>query len=88
MIRRILILFFCLAAAGFVLVVYNESEILPDPLLVEYYLKHFQEETFAQNAVAAIYLNYRMFDSIFETLILLVSVTAVINFSWRQDHEK
>lgn len=88
MIRRILILFFCLAAAGFVLVVYNESEMLPDPSLVEYYLKNFQEETFAQNAVAAIYLNYRMFDSIFETLILLVSVTAVINFSWRQDHEK
>jgi multicomponent Na+:H+ antiporter subunit B len=44
-------------------------------------------DTGAANAVTAIYLNYRMYDSIFETLILLVSVSAVIHFSWRKDYE-
>jgi multicomponent Na+:H+ antiporter subunit B len=79
---------FCIAVAGYVLFVHHDGALVADPFLAEYYLAHFVEDTFAENAVAAIYLNYRMYDSIFETLILLVSVTAVINFSWRRDHEE
>ena len=42
-------------------------------------------ETGALNAVTAIYLNYRWWDTLFEALVLLVSVLAVINFSWSGD---
>ncbi|MDD2261535.1 MAG: hypothetical protein PHC31_11790 [Clostridia bacterium] len=53
----------------------------------DYYIENSEKDTAATNAVTAIYLNYRVYDSIFETLILLVSVSAVIHFSWRKDYE-
>lgn len=49
----------------------------------EYYVSFFKQDTGANNAVTAIYLNYRVFDTLFEALLLLVSVIAVIYFSWR-----
>ncbi len=47
----------------------------------KYYIKNFIVDTGAQNAVAAIYLNYRFFDTLFETLTLLVGVIGTIYFS-------
>lgn len=79
---------FCLALALFVVFIYMNTRTVSDGAVAEYYLLNFIRDTAAQNAVAAIYLNYRMFDSIFETLILLASVTAVINFSWRKKDEE
>ena len=57
--------------------------------LAEYYLKNFRADTGAQNAVAAIYLNYRMYDTLFEALMLLISIIAMIHFfkAGGQDHE-
>jgi len=46
------------------------------------YLSRFASEIGGQNAVTAIYLGYRMYDTIFEALMLLVSVTAVLHMSW------
>lgn len=88
MIRKALAMLFCISAAAFVLYLYSDTKIVADSFVADYYINNFAKDTFAQNGVAAIYLNYRVFDSIFETLILLVSVTAVINFSWRRDNEK
>lgn len=45
-----------------------------------YYIHNFIEDTGARNAVAAIYLNYRMYDTVFEALILLVSIIAMLHF--------
>lgn len=78
---------FCLGVAFYVMAVYGDTAMVSDGFVAQYYISNFTKDTFADNAVAAIYLNYRMFDSIFETLILLVSVSAVINFSWRRDNE-
>jgi multicomponent Na+:H+ antiporter subunit B len=47
----------------------------------QYYITHFIRDTGAQNAVAAIYLNYRFFDTLFEALMLLVGVIGTIYFS-------
>lgn len=49
--------------------------------LFHYYMDHFAIDTGAGNAVTAIYLNYRLFDTFFETLLLLVSVIGIIYFS-------
>jgi len=49
--------------------------------LYHYYIENFREDTGAGNAVTAIYLNYRLFDTFFETLLLLVSVIGIIYFS-------
>lgn len=49
--------------------------------LYHYYIENFKTDTGAGNAVTAIYLNYRLFDTFFETLLLLVSVIGIIYFS-------
>lgn len=59
----------------------NFSETLETPLK-DFFTTDFLAETGAENSVAAIYLNYRMFDTIFEALMLMVSVMEVINVSW------
>lgn len=45
------------------------------------------EETGAQNLVTAIYLDYRLFDTLLEALLLLVSVIGVSQFSRLSDKE-
>lgn len=49
--------------------------------LKTYYMTYFIRDTAALNAVTGIYLNYRVFDTLFETLTLLVSVIGIIYFS-------
>lgn len=49
--------------------------------LYAYITTNFQAQTGSLNAVTAIYLDYRMFDTLFETLLLLVSVIGIIYFS-------
>lgn len=85
--HRIKAMVFSMVLAGLVVFIYFEGNTIPEPFLMDYYIQNFLTDTFAKNGVAAIYLNYRVFDSIFETLILLISVVAVINFSWRKHDE-
>lgn len=56
------------------------------PSLKNYYLNFYYEDTAAKNSVAAIYLNYRVFDTLFEALMLMVSVMEVIHISWGNKH--
>ncbi len=45
---------------------------------MNYYMQYATEETTAVNVVTAIYLSYRVFDTVFEALLLLVAVTATL----------
>ncbi|WP_303868517.1 hypothetical protein [Acetobacterium wieringae] len=85
--RRIITLIFATTLAGLVLFVNLDAPLVAAPEIARFYLDHFNTDTHTQNAIAAIYLNYRVFDSIFETLILLVSVSAVVNLSWRRSDD-
>jgi multicomponent Na+:H+ antiporter subunit B len=49
--------------------------------MAEHYIKMAVEETGSPNVVTAIYLNYRYYDTLFEALVLLFSVIAVIYMS-------
>lgn len=76
------------AVLGAVVVLFlflNHSEQLDTPLM-DYFTADFYAQTGAQNSVAAIYLNYRVFDTLFEALMLMVSVMEVINVSWANKH--
>ena len=55
-------------------------EDVSDPLLYEYVSERFYEDTAARNAVAAVLLNYRMHDTIFEALILLTAIVGMMQF--------
>lgn len=65
----------------------QDAETLGAPLM-EFFTANFFAETGASNAVAGIYLNYRVFDTLFEALMLVVSVMEVINVSWANRHEE
>ncbi len=69
-----------------VLIFYNDVEILSWESR-NYYLKNFISDTGAKNAVAAIYLNYRIFDTFFEALLLMISVTGIIYFLEEKGHD-
>jgi multicomponent Na+:H+ antiporter subunit B len=77
---------FAVVGAALVLFLFlNYSETLDTPLM-DYFTADFFAQTGAQNSVASIYLNYRVFDTLFEALMLMVSVMEVINVSWRNTH--
>lgn len=77
---------FAVIGAGLVLFLFlNHAETLDTPLM-DYFTADFYEQTGAQNSVASIYLNYRVFDTLFEALMLMVSVMEVINVSWKNTH--
>ncbi|MDW7657090.1 MAG: hydrogen gas-evolving membrane-bound hydrogenase subunit E [Bacillota bacterium] len=74
------------ALAILVIILYRQGHRPTEAIASAWYIDNALQDTGAPNAVAAIYLNYRMFDSLFETLMLLVSALAVIRLSWRS-HE-
>lgn len=82
-IRRILIMSLCMSVALgiiFLLLFTGHSGLKTDTAKNEI-LQNHAEYTGADNAVSAIYLNYRLWDTLFEALVLLVSAGAVITFS-------
>ncbi len=53
-----------------------------------HYVRSFISDTGARNAVTAIYLNYRVFDTLFEALLLLVGILATAYFlEWPEGKE-
>lgn len=51
----------------------------------DYYIRNALEETGSKNIVTAIYLDYRLFDSLFEAAILLIAVSGIIFMSKKDD---
>ena len=56
-----------------------------DTYLKDQYLSHFMYDIGGENAVTAIYLGYRVYDTLFEALVLIVSVVAVTHMSYSDD---
>lgn len=47
----------------------------------DYLMNVLQGESGSENIVTAVYLQTRVFDTLFETLLLLVSIVGVLHFS-------
>lgn len=84
-IRLLRIAFTVIGGSLFIFMFLNYSETFNTPLM-DFFTSNFFAETGATNAVAGIYLNYRVFDTLFEALMLMVSVMEVINVSWSNRH--
>ncbi len=79
--RRMIIFIFITMLALIVILINNYApQQLQNELVPDYQNNHFVE-TGANNIVTAIYLNYRVYDTLFEALTLLVSVLGIIHFS-------
>ena len=57
----------------------QHNESLP-PFLYDNISVTFEQDTASQNAIAAILLNYRMYDTMFEALILLTAIIGMQQF--------
>jgi len=68
---------------GAVLTVYLQLHQATSSPATDFYLNNSLPYTGAANAVTGIYLNYRLYDTLFETLLLLVCAAAIIHLSWR-----
>lgn len=73
-------LYFIVIASVVLYLYYRNIESLPNEIS-NYYLTNALKDTGAENIVTAIYLNYRLYDTFFEALMLLISVIGVIHFS-------
>jgi len=49
---------------------------------MEQYIRYFASDIGGENAVTAIYLGYRLYDTVFEALMLMVAVVAIAHLSW------
>ncbi len=88
--RRIIIMFICIAMGSVALLGYyfSANEDYDGKYQAkEYILANHYQETGAINAVTSIYLNYRLWDTLFEAMVLMLSALAVITFSWSQKDE-
>ncbi len=75
----------CIIACALAIFVSYSTQSVQNGEIYTKVLQLYNQQTNAQNAVASIYLNYRVYDTIFEALMLLVSVLGVIHFS-RHEH--
>ena len=82
--RKIIAVLILLLFLGVACLLYVQSAPEKGPLM-ERCLANAQSDTGARNAVAAIYLDYRVFDTILEGLLLLISIIAVIHFAQQED---
>lgn len=82
--RRIILFIICFViTAGVVFLYVSSGTSGLDTTTAKHYIEsNHVADTAAGNAVTAVYLNYRFWDTLFEALILLISALAVINLSW------
>lgn len=48
------------------------------------YITYFAQEVGGENAVTSIYLGYRLYDTVFEALMLIVAAVAISHVSWHR----
>ena len=58
----------------------NRHPVRQEPMMYAYVTENFHEDTAARNAVTALLLNYRMYDTLFEALILLTAIIGMLQF--------
>lgn len=79
--RRILIGFFIFFCFALVLLYAKEIPNAETYPLRTFYLENALSQTGAVNSITSIYLFYRYYDTLFETLMLLFSIIGVIHMS-------
>lgn len=56
--------------------------------VAEYYILNAHEKISAPNVVTAIYLYFRYYDTLFETLVLLFSIIGIITLSVHEGEDR
>jgi len=70
----------CSVAMGVVLYLSSRYPLYLEPSIYLYVIQNYFEDTGSRNAVSAIILNYRMYDTVFEALILFSAIVGMHQF--------
>ena len=62
-----------------------ESSVSISSLSKDFFIRNGYADTGAKNIVAAIYLDYRLLDSVFESSLLLVTIAGVLHIAKSED---
>jgi len=82
--KMILIIMLCFVLSFFYLSI-EESKNYLNSYSKDYYISNALLETGSKNIVTAIYLDYKLFDSLFEAGILLIAVSGIVFMSKKDD---
>jgi multicomponent Na+:H+ antiporter subunit B len=77
----------CFTVFLIALFIYFLPEGPANTYLKDQYLAGFRNDIGGENTVSAIYLGYRMYDTLFEALMLLISVVAIAHMSMHRESE-
>jgi len=89
MVKRILAIVFILIIGLWMAKGLDQVSFGEDRMLVgKYYLEHVKEDTGAVNAVTAVVVNYRGFDTLGEVTVLFIASTGVAALLWRKRRER
>ncbi|MBS4538354.1 hypothetical protein GOQ27_07750 [Clostridium sp. D2Q-11] len=83
MIKKILVLLMLFTILVFFMITISDFNI--NTYTKDYLLENGYKETGSQNLITAVYLDYRLYDSIFEAGVLLVTVSGIIFMSKKDD---
>ncbi|MBN1624601.1 MAG: hypothetical protein JXN10_08985 [Clostridia bacterium] len=88
--RRLIVLSAIMVICLFVVIFSTIFDEKMEPVAYNYYVENAAEESGMPNAVTAIYLRYRIFDTLFEALLLGAAVSVVFYFAapWEKEIEK
>ncbi|TVQ27847.1 MAG: hypothetical protein EA382_02820 [Spirochaetaceae bacterium] len=78
--RRFLAALLVIGTFAIVTAVSAGNRVELEPYVYDYIVHNFEEDTGSKNAVAAILLSYRMYDTMFEALILLAAIVGMTQF--------
>lgn len=77
--RKVLALVIAALGSVFLMLYFSTIESFA-PVLRDLYIEQAQARTGVMNVVTAVYLDYRVFDTLLEALLLLISVVAIFQF--------
>ena len=78
----------CFTVFLLVLFMFNMPDSAANTFLRDLYLANYRIDIGGQNAVTSIYLGYRIYDTLFEALMLLIAAIGVSHMSWFSDQDK
>ncbi|WP_132281438.1 hypothetical protein [Natranaerovirga hydrolytica] len=79
-------LIFIITIVSIIVFIKQTEEPVHEFEIAAHYLEESYTETGAINAATAIYLDYRVYDSLFESLLLLVSAVGIYHFNKEENH--
>jgi len=74
------------AFAAMVTLIINQETLRYGKEVFEYLINFGAAETSSDNLVTSVYLYYRYYDTLFEALLLIISVIAIIYLSIHKEH--